>query len=233
MAGSLVIVSSLAACKAPADPADIGSADDAAVRASRTNHPDDQGHDDDGMGKPGEVEEVSSPYVVGVWKFIPNAACPDKPEADTEFRFINPTDTTFNIEYAFFELDGTFCGCDRDTIDPNATVVYTILGESRAPTPVPIPGISKLFSCTGRSGALKSIFFRNVGQNIFLDGAEQVGFQTHGFGGVTEFGESPEFDFIEAPVMTESPLMPVTINATTLEEIRELHALCNSVQGPL
>ncbi len=59
----------------------------------------------------------ASPYIVGAWKLVcdPAVTISCSPILDTEFRFINPTPLTATLEYAFFENNGMFCGCDRDT----------------------------------------------------------------------------------------------------------------------
>ena len=167
----------------------------------------------------------SSPYVVGVWKFIPNQDQTKPPNVDTEVRFINPTNLTVTLEYAFFELDGTFCGCDRDTFQPNKTTIYTMADEKALGLG---PGGLPVFSCTGNSGALKSIVFLNHGQKIFLDQASQVGFTTHVFGDVMEGDNS----FLTGKVMTEAGMVPVPINEEAREEIQKIHDLCTTVNGP-
>ena len=73
----------------------------------------------------------SSPYVVGHWRlndsfqdFMPGAAITTD---NTDFVFLNPTGLTLTLEYAFFAApDGTFCGCDRDTLKPNGRTRYTM-----------------------------------------------------------------------------------------------------------
>jgi hypothetical protein len=171
-----------------------------------------------------EHGRVSSPYIVGTWKFVPNGT--QSPSIDTEFRFINPTNLTVTLEYAFFELDGTFCGCDRDEFAPNKTTVYTMLAELLLPAP--ITGGPPVFSCKGTSGALKSIVFLHEGQRISLDGASQVGFQTHAFGDIVESDTS-----FQGKVMTEAGMQSVPIDDQTREEIRKIHEACVTVNGPL
>jgi hypothetical protein len=171
----------------------------------------------------------SSPFVVGVWKFVPKPNSDDPvPTIDTEFRFINPTTNSVTLEYAFFELDGTFCGCDRDDFPPNKTTEYTILDESLLPPP--LPDGSRVFFCKGTSGALKSIVFKNKGQHIFVDDAFQVGFQLHAFGGISE---GDQFAFLIGKVMTEAPLQGIALTESTREEIRSIHEQCVTVNGPL
>jgi hypothetical protein len=192
----------------------------------------------------------SSPFVAGVWKFIPGAD-PASPSVDTEFRFINPTELQgVLLEYAFFELDGTFCGCDRDMFTPNHTTVYTVLGEQGTPSPCssatppagcpnpPNPNLPNQFSCMGQSGALKAIVFKHRGQRIFFDDTTQVGFQTHVFGNIVETpptpdGGVPNFNFIQGSVMTEAAMGGVAITDATRDEAEALHDNCVTVQGSL
>jgi hypothetical protein len=177
----------------------------------------------------------SSPYVVGTWKFVAN---PDGgiPSVDSEFRFINPTSLDLTLEYAFFELDGvTFCGCDRDDLPPNKTTVYTMFGESMTTPMIDAAAFPHVFTCTGTSGALKSIVFEHKGQKIFLDDALQVGLQTHAFGNIMELppDASPSFNFLTGAVMTESDLSGIAINDATRTEIQAIHQHCVDVNGPL
>lgn len=167
---------------------------------------------------------TSSPFIVGTWKFVPNGT--NSPSVDTEFRFINPTRLTVTLEYAFYELDGTFCGCDRDQFAPNKTTIYTMLAESLLPPP--ITGGPAVFSCKGTSGALKSIVFLTRGDHIFLDEASQVGFQTHAFGDLVETDTS-----LQGKVMTEAGMQSVPLNEKTREEIRAIHEQCVTVNGPV
>lgn len=174
----------------------------------------------------GDQGGQGSPYVVGVWKFVANQDPTKAPSVDTEVRFINPTNLTVTLEYAFFELDGTFCGCDRDTFQPNKTTIYTMADERALGLG---PGGLPVFSCKGNSGALKSIVFLNHGQTISLDEASQVGFTTHVFGDVTE-GDS---SFLTGRVMTEAGMQPVPIDGQTRQEIQNIHDQCVTVNGPL
>jgi hypothetical protein len=69
----------------------------------------------------------SSPYLVGHWKLNDsfsdfNSPPPAIATDNTEFVFLNPTSLTLTLEYAFFDSQGTFCGCDRDTLKPNGRV---------------------------------------------------------------------------------------------------------------
>jgi hypothetical protein len=175
----------------------------------------------------------SSPFITGVWKFIRSDA--GTPSVDTEFRFINPTSLTVTLEYAFFEADtGVFCGCDRDTLTPNKTTIYTVLGEAINAPQFPTPSIPFQFSCQGTSGALKAIVFKNKGERIFLDDATQVGFQTHAFGGIQETSDGMgNFNFLVGTVMTEAPMVGVAISDSTREDVRIIHDQCTKIIGPL
>jgi len=155
------------------------------------------------------MAQDSSPYVVGHWRL--NDSFQDfKPGApittdNTDIVFLNPTGLTLTLEYAFFAPDGTFCGCDRDTLKPNGRTRYTMLGEKQA----------GLFSCpTQTEGVLKSIVFTSVDNGkIVVGDALQAGVQIHIFG--------------SAPGQrSESNLQGVTINPTTLEEMNNIHKQC-------
>jgi hypothetical protein len=176
-----------------------------------------------------------TPFVVGVWKLIQKEKGKGHPvEVDTEVRFINPTQLTVTLEYAFFELDGTFCGCDRDTFQPNKTTIYTMNDETTTLSPIN----KVVFTCKGDSGALKSIVFEgttNTGQ-VTLGKASQVGFTTHVFGDVNE---DPVSHFLRGKVMTEAGMIPVPVfggDTTpitgTAAEIQAIHDLCVTVNGP-
>jgi hypothetical protein len=178
----------------------------------------------------GRVIDVSSPYIVGAWKFSTDSS--GSPTVDTEFKFINPTKLQLTLEYAFFDADGTFCGCDRDDFPPNKTTTYTMFQELNIGPA--IPGRPPVFSCTGSAGALKSIVFLSGGGDIVLDDALQVGFQTH------VFGVDPESDpsvaagtNLQGRVMTEAGMQAISINDATRREIKDIHQQCVSVNGPL
>ena len=183
-------------------------------------------------GKRGGDE--SSPYVVGAWKFEMKGVTPT---VDTEFRFINPTPQQLILEYAFFDQGGHFCGCDRDTFDPNKSTVYTMFQElNLGPA---IPGKPPVFNCPGTNGAVKSIVFTTDwdGDGIVLGDASQVGFQT------TVAGVDPETDPSVAAggnlksgpggFMTEASLQAISINEKTKLEIENIHTQCVSVNGPV
>jgi len=77
---------------------------------------------------------------------------------NTDFVFVNPTSLTLTLEYAFFAPDGTFCGCDRDTLQPNGRTRYTMLGEQQANI------FSTKLCPTQTDGVLKSIVFTSADQ---------------------------------------------------------------------
>jgi hypothetical protein len=185
------------------------------------------------------MAQEDSPFIVGVWKFVPVTTvkkAQGTPQVDTEFRFINPTKLTLYLEYAFFDLAGNFCGCDRDVLDPNKTAVYTVLGESQIPSPVTISNIPNQFSCTGDSGALKAIVFTDVdstSDTVIFGSARQVGFQTHVLGHIKELGPAPNFNFLQGDIMTTSEMKAISIDSTTAVEINQIHKNCVTVQGPV
>lgn len=172
------------------------------------------------------VGSESSPLIIGEWKLVCNTSpCPtpvSNPIVDTEFRFVNPTRLNATLEYAFFENDGTFCGCDRDTFTPNKTTVYTVSGE-RNSNP-------SLMTCKGNSGALKSIVFaKHEGDKILIDGATQTGFQTHLFRNITMAADGSTF---YADTMAEAGMKGVAITDQTLAEITAIHRACVNFLGP-
>ena len=151
-----------------------------------------------------------SPYVVGHWRlddsFKDFKTGPAITTDNTDIVFLNPTSLTLTLEYAFFDPDGTFCGCDRDTLNPNGRTRYTMLGEKQG----------NLFSTklcpTQTEGVLKSIVFTSADQ-IGKGDAVQAGVQIHIFG--------------SAPAQrSESNLQGVTINSTTVQEMNSIHKQC-------
>lgn len=167
----------------------------------------------------------SSPFIVGAWKLVCDSSACKNPMVDTEFRFTNPSKLTLTLEYAFFENDGTFCGCDRDTLQPNKTTVYTASGE-RNSTP-------SLMQCKGNSGALKSIVFaEHEGNEITVGGAQQTGFQTHLFGNIQT---GPDGTTSFANTMAEAGMNAIDITAITRAEITAIHNACVNFPpvGPL
>ena len=174
--------------------------------------------------------DESSPYIVGAWKFSTDNS--GSPKVDTEARFINPTKLQLTLEYAFFNMDGTFCGCDRDDFPPNKTTVYTIFQEvNLGPA---IPDGPPVFSCTDTNGALKTIVFLSQGDDIVLDDASLVGFQT------VAFGVDPATDpaaasgiNLQGTVMTEAGMHAISLNEATMREIKKIHEQCVMVNGPI
>jgi len=71
----------------------------------------------------------TSPYLIGAWQDtcgqLPDGNSPDgeNPPGScvrTDFIIVNPTPTPVLIFAAFFENDGTYIGCTRNTINANA-----------------------------------------------------------------------------------------------------------------
>lgn len=156
----------------------------------------------------------SSPYVVGHWSlndsfqdFTPGSPITTD---NTDFTFLNPTDLTLTLEYAFFAApDGKFCGCDRDTLKPNGRTRYTMLGEQQGGQ------FSTNLCPTQTEGELKSIVFQSTDKkgNLVIGDGLQAGTQIHVFGGSSD-------------KRSESNLQGVTINKTTLREMNEIHQQC-------
>ena len=156
------------------------------------------------------VAQDSSPYVVGHWRlndsFSDFKPGPPIRTENTDFVFVNPTSLTLTLEYAFFAPDGTFCGCDRDTLQPNGRTRYTMLGEQQASI------FSTKLCPTQTEGVLKSIVFTSADQ-IGKGDAVQAGVQVHISGNGP--GQS-----------SESNLQGVTINPTTVQEMNSIHKQC-------
>jgi len=160
------------------------------------------------------MADDASAYVVGHWRL--NDSFSDfKPGApitteNTDIVFLNPTDLTLTLEYAFFAADGRFCGCDRDTLQPNGRTRYTMLGEEQGVL------FSKALCPTQTEGELKSIVFSSVDpatHNIIVGDALQAGVQIHIFG--------------SAPGQrSESNLQGVPVTAATLREMNSIHQQC-------
>lgn len=122
--------------------------------------------------------QESSPYLMGEWFLSDNFKDGTTPivTKDTQFTFLNPTPNSLTLEYAFFDEEGGFCGCDVDCLNPNGVVRYTMSGEAKGGQ----------FVCTGKKGALdlkthgsmKTIVFRPTSAPIDAQ-ASQIGFQTH------------------------------------------------------
>ncbi len=162
------------------------------------------------------MAQDSSPYVVGHWRLNDSfhdfkggtAITTD----NTDIVFLNPTDLTLTLEYAFFAPDGTFCGCDRDTLSPNGRTRYTMLAEKQGGQ------FSTALCPTQTEGELKSIVFTGVNpdtHNIIVGDALQAGIQVH----ISVFGSAPA-------QRSESNLQGVTINTTTTREMNKIHTRC-------
>ena len=174
--------------------------------------------------------DESSPYIVGAWKLETDAS--GSPIVDSEIRFINPTPLTLVLEYAFFDLDGNFCGCDRDTFDPNKSTVYTMFQELNIGSA--LPGGPAVFSCPGTNGAIKTIVFQADGDDVVLDDASLVGFQTHVVGVDPQSDPSTASGLnLKGKFMTQAVMPPISINKATKKEIESIHAQCVTVNGPV
>ena len=159
------------------------------------------------------VTQDSSPYVVGHWRL--NDSFRDfKPGApttttNTDFVFLNPTGLTLTLEYAFFAApDGTFCGCDRDTLSPNGRTRHTMLGEKQGGQ------FSTTLCPTQTEGVLKSIVFtrKDGNGNINVGDALQAGVQIHIFGEAAQERSDSDLQRESKP-RSESNPQAVTINA--------------------
>ena len=152
----------------------------------------------------------SSPYVVGQWNLDDRLKDFQHGQSiDTDnsvFVFQNPTGLSLTLEYAFFAPDGTFCGCDRDTLAPNGRTRYTMQAEVEGGQ------FSKKLCGKITDGTLKSIVFVSS-TTIGTDGALQAGLQIH----------LAEDDHTR----TESDLNAVPVNSTTTSEMNHIHSLCN------
>src|SRR5258708_16989606 len=148
------------------------------------------------------LAQDSSPYVVGDWRF--NDSGTAITTANTEFIFVNPTDLTLTLEYAFFAADGTFCGCDRDTLKPNGRTRYTMAEEVSG-------GQFSTTLCPSQTeGELKSIVFVSEDKKVIVLGdASQGGIQ---------------IDIFSNPAhKPESNLQAVHINKNTTLQVNENH----------
>ena len=162
----------------------------------------------------------SSPYVVGHWKLNDSFQdfTPGSPIVtdNSEFSFLNPTNLTLTLEYAFFAPDGTFCGCDRDTLNPNGRTRYTMLAEVQGGQ------FSTKLCPTQTEGVLKSIVFvrekKDKHGGIEVGDALQTGLQIHYFGGASD-------------KRMEADLNAVRLNHSTEAEMNEIHAQCKKFIG--
>ncbi len=95
-------------------------------------------------------------------------------------------------------------------------------------------------TCSGTSGALKSIVFANhKGDEIFIKGAIQTGFQANLFGNITTVANT--FDSANgaftsyANTMAEAGMKAIAITPDTLAEVKSIHQACVNFPpvGPL
>jgi hypothetical protein len=161
----------------------------------------------------------SSSYLIGHWKLNDKFSDFKPPGSEiktdnTEFVFLNPTNLTLTLEYAFFTTTdttkpATFCGCDRDTLNPNGRVRYTMLGEKQGGQ------FSTKLCPTQTDGAMKTIVFTGVDSNgnPVIGDALQAGYQIDLFGGV-------------GALRTEADLKAVAPNEATAAEINAIHKAC-------
>ena len=162
----------------------------------------------------------SSPYLIGHWKLNDKFSDFKPPGSEiktdnTEFVFLNPTNLKLTLEYAFFATKDDparttlFCGCDRDTLNPNGRVRYTMLGEKQGGQ------FSTTLCPTQTDGAMKTIVFTGVDSNgnPVIGDALEAGYQIDLFGGV-------------GAVRTEADLKAVPINPATTAEINAIHKSC-------
>jgi hypothetical protein len=162
------------------------------------------------------MAQDSSPYVVGHWRFndvfqdSKAFGAPPIETDNTDFVFLNPTNLTLTLEYAFFAApDGTFCGCDRDTLQPNGRTRYTMLGEVQGGQ------FSTQLCPTQTEGTLKAIVFTSLpsATPIVVGDALQAGVQIHIFDR-------------NAPGQSESNLQGITITDATTVEMNAIHTAC-------
>lgn len=171
------------------------------------------------------MAQDASPYVVGHWRL--NDSFQDFKSGaailtdNTDIVFLNPTNLTLKLEYAFFAPDGTFCGCDRDTLNPNGRTRYTMLGEEQSSPPLFSKALCTTNGKLQTEGELKSIVFRvNQDGSLNFTDALQAGVQIHIFGsGPTQ--------------RSESNLQGVRMTPATTQEMLNIHALCVGFLGPL
>jgi hypothetical protein len=173
----------------------------------------------------------TSPYLVGQWKlndvFADFAAASDiSPIAtrNTEFVFLNPSNRTLTLEYAFFATDDAttgkptiFCGCDRDTLNPNGRVRYTMQGEKEGGQ------FSTKLCPTQTDGVMKTIVFTRTDSrgNPVTDDALQAGYQI-------DVAEPHTFGYRHTPAeRTSSPLLAVDVDDDMRAEINAIHAACD------
>jgi hypothetical protein len=178
----------------------------------------------------------SSPYLVGHWKladqfsdFTGNGT--QIVTENSEFVFINPTDDTLTLEYAFFATDDTvpstvqvkptlFCGCDRDTLNRNGRTRYTMLAELQGGQFSPA-GCTRSDKTVATDGVLKTIVFEGTDHGkVILGRALQAGYQ------VDVHGQVPGTSGSAVTIASTASLAAVAINEETLEEIQAIHKAC-------
>jgi hypothetical protein len=162
----------------------------------------------------------SSPYVVGQWTLddvLKDFKHGDPiPTDNSVFVFQNPVNLTLTLEYAFFASDGTFCGCDRDTLAPNGRTRYTMQAEMEGGQ------FSRKLCGTQTDGTLKSIVYVST-SSIGTDAAMQNGIQIHVS---SDNNEEEERNRSVEQERTESDLNAVPVNPTTISEMNHIHSLC-------
>ena len=166
------------------------------------------------------MAQNSSPYVVGQWTLddvLKDFKHGDAIATDNSvFVFQNPTGLNLTLEYAFFAPDGTFCGCDRDSLAPNGRTRYTMQAELEGGQ------FSRKLCRTQTDGTLKSIVYVSS-TSIGTDGALQAGVQIHVSGDNNEQEERSGSSHQER---TESDLNAVPVTTTTTTEMNNIHSQC-------
>ena len=169
----------------------------------------------------------SSPYLIGHWKLNDDFSDFKPPGSkistgNTEFVFLNPTDIVLTLEYAFFGVaaDGTitFCGCDRDTLQANGRVRYTMLGEKQGGQ------FSTQLCPTQTDETMKTIVFPkgNSGPTSPPGDELEAGYRIDLFGG----GRT------EAPLLAVPIFNGTAINQGVSGEITAVHNACVGFLGP-
>jgi hypothetical protein len=175
----------------------------------------------------------SSPYLIGHWKLhdvftdFKIRAAPLATQ-NTEFVFLNTTNLTLTLEYAFFTTNDTtkavtFCGCDRDQLTANGRTRYTMQGELEG-------GLFSNRLCTTTDGDMKTIVFTgtDLNGNVIIGDALQAGYQIDVLGRLPSANENEEG---QRPQRTEAALLAVDLNASTRAEIQAIHKACVSFLG--
>ena len=168
----------------------------------------------------------SSPYLIGHWKLNDQFSDFKPPGSNistgnTEFVFLNPTNLVLTLEYAFFgaATNGiTLCGCDRDTLQANGRVRYTMLGEKQGGQ------FSTQLCPTQTDGTMKTIVFPkgHSGPTSPPGDELEAGYQIDLFeGGRTV-----------APLLAVPIFNGTAINAGVSQEIAAVHNACVQFLGP-